>query len=203
MQGLLKNRLKERQSRRKKMKTLLLILINMMISTLILGSSFILPPKTVSTYNSIEDILKTIDPAILPKFPYEQQFAKDTGTNANVNFIVVLNQKAQEIRNYISAKYGEDFGNLPSINVIILGIAMVPFEQRDMLTGRVSYEQAFGCMMTALSGATGISALVSAWNSGATASTILSTLKSILKVSYGWFAVGYAVYQFGDCVGWW
>lgn len=44
-------------------------------------------------------------------------------------------------------------------------------------------------MMGAIGKATGISALGSSWNTGATVATILSVLKNILTISSGWFAV--------------
>ncbi len=165
-----------------------------------LGSSFINPTKPVIVYNSIEDILKTIDPNILPKY-LEPQFGE--GANASGNYIEVLTQKAVEIRNYIASKYSEDLSNLSDIDVIALGIVLVPFEQRDMFLGRVSNQQAFDCMMTAIGVATGLSSLYSLWTSGATTASIIGTLKNVLKFAGGWFSVGYGVWKFGECVGWW
>jgi len=89
----------------------------------------------------------------------------------------------------------------------MLGVVMVPFESRDMMPGYMSYEQMFRCMMNAIGAVSGIGLMVNnfvtLWNSGASAATLLSTVKSIFKISAGWFAVGWAVYEFGDCVGWW
>lgn len=54
-----------------------------------------------------------------------------------------------EVRNYIAGKYAEDLSDFSNTDIITLGIILVPFEERDMFLGRVSNEQAFGCMMTA------------------------------------------------------
>jgi hypothetical protein len=193
------------------MKKLFLILIGIIISSAMFGSSFIIPTKPVTAYNSIEEILKTIDPNILPHTPPgptgggggggTEPYTE--GANTNGNFTQVLAQKATEIRNFIASKYYEDLSNLTDIDVIVLGIMLVPFERRELSQGFAPNQKAFDCMMTAVGAATGIGALVAAWNSGASVSTILSVLKSIIRISYGWFAVGYAVYSFGDCVGWW
>lgn len=182
------------------MKTITLISIVLLISSTMFGFALNTPKRVLNT-SSIEEILRTIDPNILPHVPGEEQFGE--GDNLNSNYTIVLNEKALEIRNYIAIKYSEDLSNLSNIDIITLGIILVPFEQRDMFLGRVSNAQAFSCMMGAIGTATGISSLISAWNEGGSASTILSVLRTILGVSYGWFAVGYGVYQFGDCVGWW
>jgi hypothetical protein len=58
------------------MKTLT-VLFSLIISGSIFGSSFILPQKTVMTYNRIEDILKTIDPSILPHGPAQDEFTEE------------------------------------------------------------------------------------------------------------------------------
>lgn len=147
-------------------------------------------------YNSIEDILRTIDPNILPHTPYQSDELYSP-------YIEVLDQKANDIRNYVISKYGEDLSNLTNKEVIVLGLIMIPFEARDAVAGRISNEQAFDCMMTAIGVATGLNALYSLWTTGASTATILSTLKAILKFGGGWFAVGYGVWKFGQCVGWW
>jgi len=162
------------------------------------GYPLIVPVKPMTGYNSIAEILRTIDPNILPHSPIQP-----TEGELQSTYIEVLNQKAGYIRNYILSKYQEDLSNLSNKEIIVLGLIIVPFESREIFPGLVTNEEAFDCMMTAIGAATGISALISLWKSGATVSTVLSTLKNILKVSYGWFAVGYAVYKFGDCVGWW
>lgn len=72
-----------------------------------------------------------------------------------------------------------------------------------IFSGRVTNEEAFDCMIGAMDTGTGISVLFAAWNTGATVSTILSVLKNILKISSGWFAVGYGVHKLGECVNWW
>ena len=84
---------------------------------------------------------------------------------------------------------------------------MVPFESREMLPGSVSNNQIFECMMDAIGSVAGIAGMArdfaTMWNSGASVATLLRTVKNIFKISAGWFAVGWAVYEFGDCVGWW
>lgn len=179
------------------MKKLSLLIIGLITSLSMFGSSFPVLPKKIKTYNSVEEILRTIDPNILPHGPVADEFGGNTA------YIEVLNQKATEIRNYIAVKYYEDLSNLSNAEVIVLGIIMVPFESRDNIPGIISNQQAFDCMMTAIGVATGISYLYSLWTSGASTATILGTLKSILKFGAGWFAVGYGVWKFGECVGWW
>lgn len=179
------------------MKKVSLFIISLFTSLSMFGSSFPVSPKKIKTYNSVEEILRTIDPNILPHGPVSDEFGGSTA------YIEVLNQKATEIRNYIAAKYYEDLSNLSNAEVIVLGIIMVPFEQRDTYAGRISNQQAFDCMMTAIGVASGIYALYSLWTSGASTASILATLKSILKFGYGWWMVGYGVWKFGECVGWW
>jgi hypothetical protein len=182
------------------MKTISLILISGMLLLTMKASSFTSLLKPVPGYNSVAEIFRTIDPKILPKNAVDPTEGNFT---SNPAYVEVLNQKAAEIRNYIAVKYREDLSNLTNIEVITLGLIIVPFESREMSPGYMNNEQIFDCMMVAIGAATGINALISMWNSGATVGTILGTLKSILRVSYGWFAVGYAVYKFGSCVHWW
>ncbi|HMU08654.1 MAG TPA: hypothetical protein PKC54_01500 [Ferruginibacter sp.] len=161
------------------------------------GSFFPVSSKKIATYNSVEEILSTIDPNILPHGPVSDEFGGNTA------YIEVLNQKATEIRNYIAAKYYDDLNNFSNAEVIVIGIIMVPFESRDNIPGIITNQQAFDCMMTAIGVASGIYALYSLWTSGASTASILATLKSILKFGYGWWMVGYGVWKFGECVGWW
>ncbi|HNU87155.1 MAG TPA: hypothetical protein PKJ94_02650 [Ferruginibacter sp.] len=183
------------------MKKVSLLIIGLITSLSMFGSSFPVSPKKIKTYNSVEEILRIIDPNVLPHGPVADEFGGSTA------YIEVLNQKATEIRNYIAAKYYEDLSSLSNLEVVMLGVVMVPFESRDMMPGYMSYEQMFRCMMNAIGAVSGIGLMVNnfvtLWNSGASAATLLSTVKSIFKISAGWFAVGWAVYEFGDCVGWW
>ncbi len=178
------------------MKKVSLSIICLITAFNMFGSSFPGSPKKVTTYNSIEQILSTIDPNILPHLPYQSD-------ELSAPYIEVLNQKANDIRSYIAAKYGEDISNLPNKDVIVLGLVMVPFESRDSYPGRISNQQAFECMMEAIGVASGLYTLYSLWTSGASTASILGTLKSILKFGGGWFMVGYGVWKFGECVGWW
>ena len=61
--------------------------------------------------------------------------------------------------------------------------------------------------MTAIGAVKGIAGMVSnfvsMWNSGASVSTVLGVVKNIFRTAVGWFGVGWAVYEFGDCIGWW
>lgn len=86
-------------------------------------------------------------------------------------------------------------------------MVIVPFESREMFPGFVSNETIFRCMMSAIGAVAGLGEMArnftALWNSGASVRTLLSTVKSIFKISAGWFAVAWAVYDFGDCVGWW
>ena len=169
----------------------------MITSLSMFGSFFPVSSKKIATYNSVEEILSTIDPNILPHGPVSDEFGGNTA------YIEVLNQKATEIRNYIAAKYYDDLNNFSNAEVIVIGIIMVPFESRDNIPGIITNQQAFDCMMTAIGVASGIYALYSLWTSGASTASILATLKSILKFGYGWWMVGYGVWKFGECVGWW
>jgi hypothetical protein len=178
------------------MKKISLFISGLIFSLSLLGFSTFPCQKT--TFVNLESIFRTIDPNILPHGSEEP-----VGGDLSAGYIQVLNQKATEIRNYISNRYHEDLSNLSNIEVIVMGLIGIPFESRDNLPGYQTNAQIFDCMMTAVGASLGISALISLWNSGASFSTVLGTLKSILRVSYGWFAVGYAVYKFGQCVHWW
>lgn len=72
------------------------------------------------------------------------------GLNADSGYILVLNQKANDIRNHIASKYNEDLSNLTNIDIIVLGMVIVPFESREMFPGFVSNETIFRCMMSAI-----------------------------------------------------
>lgn len=184
------------------MKTLSLILISIILSLSMNGNSFIFPSKAVTGYNSLADIFRTIDPAILPHGPIQP-----TEGELQSTYVQVLNQKAAEIRNYVALKYREDLSDLSNIDVIVLGLGIVPFESRESAAGFVTNEQIFNCFLDALQTAGGIYGLVqsfiSLWNNGASVGTLLSTVKSIFKVGGGWFMAAYGVYKFGGCVGWW
>lgn len=140
------------------------------------------------THNSFKEILRTIDPGTTNDAPGN-------------TYIEVLSQKAAIVKNYVSSKYYEDLSELRDIDVIALAVIMVPFESRGDLL-RVSNLQAFDYMMTAIGVATGISFLYALFSEGAAVSTILGTLKNIIRISAGWSIVGYGVYSFGSCVEW-
>ncbi len=123
------------------MKAASLILLWLTISLVAYSSSFPKPIKDVPQFNSIEDILRTIDPNILPHSPIEP-----TGGELQSTYIQVLTQKAGDIRNYIAGKYYEDLSDLSDINIIVLGLIIIPFESRDNTPGYISNEQAFDCM---------------------------------------------------------
>jgi hypothetical protein len=61
--------------------------------------------------------------------------------------------------------------------------------------------------MQAVGIASGVAALVtefsSAWTSGITAKSLLRIIGRMAGIYLSWFLVGWAVKEFGDCVGWW
>ncbi len=193
-----------RQSRSIHMKKIFFVFVASALTCLSFGAKPITPEVKPVTYNSFEEILRTIDPTILPHQPASEEFSSGSTNDqfGNTNYVEVLSQKAAIVRSYVAGKYYEDLSELRDIDVIALAVVMVPFESRGNMQ-RVSYQQAFDCMMTAIGVATGISSLYALFSEGAAVSTILGTLKNIIRISGGWFMVGYGVYSFGSCVGWW
>jgi hypothetical protein len=43
----------------------------------------------------------------------------------------MLNQKGNDLRNYISIEYEEDFSHFSNQEMILVGLMLIPFEQRD------------------------------------------------------------------------
>ncbi len=169
-------------------------------SNLLLDSK--LPNKPLP--GSLCEIYKKMNPEILKNKDDEKKIQEH------------LTESASDIRAYLKEKYGEDLNDLDDQGVLLTGLAVIPFEERDLAPkepidgqpkGSMDPGQAFGCFMEAVGTIAGISALVknfvNLWNSGATISTVIGLAKSIIGKACAWFAVGWAVLKFGECVGWW
>jgi hypothetical protein len=85
-------------------------------------------------------------------------------------------------------------------------VILAPFEGPGY-EERVPYAAVFDCVMEAIGVGLGISGMVSnfvtLWNEGASISTVFGVVKNIFRTYVGWFMVGWAVYKFGGCIGWW
>lgn len=148
--------------------------------------------------NRASQILSSIDHTLLPNSPYEE--ALNTPP-----FIEVLNQKGNELRSYISTEYGENLSQFSNSDMILIGLILIPFEERDFQ--RLSNGQAFSCLMGAIGAVLGIGSLVrefsAAWSGGLTARSLISIIGRMAGTYLAWFMVGWAVKEFGECVGWW
>lgn len=100
--------------------------------------------------------------------------------------------------------------------IIVTGLSLIPFEERDLQPkepidgqpqGAMDPGTAFNCLMDAIGAVAGIAGLVkdfvTMWNSGAAVTTVIRFARNMIGKACAWFAVGWAVVEFGECVGWW
>ena len=155
------------------------------------------PRKGYGAYKCLSDLYSTIDPKIL--------VSKDED-----KLNKLFSEKAPLIRDYIKNSYGEDFSSLSDVQVFVAGTAVAAIEKDNLKlnTETARYVilegpgDAFSCLMAAVGAVTGIGTLASTIQ-GATMATALGVVKTIFGVYFSAFAAAWAVYEFGDCMGWW
>jgi hypothetical protein len=145
---------------------------------------------------------KTFDPQILK-------------SGDEVKIKAYLDKKALVIYNYIKKNYQDTICGLSegkSANIILGGLVLAIHEQRNNgNTGLIRYQvsmassassRALSCALSALSGYEGFEKLFSGTASLMTAMDMLAILKGVLKRYIGYIGIAVAVYEFGNCVGW-
>jgi hypothetical protein len=126
-----------------------------------------------------------------------------------------LDKKALVIYDYIKTNYQDTICSLAdgkAANIILGGLALAIYEQNKKgNTGLVRYQvntastsssRALSCALSALSGYEGFEKLFSGTASLMTAMDVISILKGVLKRYIGYIGIAVAVYEFGNCVGW-
>ncbi|RYF88798.1 MAG: hypothetical protein EOO03_07560 [Chitinophagaceae bacterium] len=130
------------------------------------------------------------------------------------NYETMLNDVAMNVRSYMMSKYNEGFSMVTNEGVILSAMVLVPFEANSGIGGggtfetrNTSYSAIFDCVIEEIGAVLGIhqmvSNFISLWHNGASISTVSGFAKNIFKTAGGWFLVGWAVYEFGECLGLW
>ncbi len=145
---------------------------------------------------------KTFDPQILK-----------SGDESKIK--IYLDKKAQVIFNYIKTNYQDTICGLSdgkSANIILGGMVLAIHEKNksgnssliryQVNTASTSSSRALSCALSALSGYEGFEKLFSGTANLMTAMDLLAILKGILKRYIGYIGIAVAVYEFGNCVGW-
>lgn len=145
---------------------------------------------------------KTFDPQILK-----------SGDEAKIKSY--LDKKAIVIYDYIKSNYQDTICSLTaekSANIILGGLVLAIQEQNikdnsgliryQVSKASTSSSRAVSCLLSALSGYEGFEKLFTGTSSLMTAMDVLSILKGVLKRYIGYIGIAVAVYEFGNCVGW-
>ena len=157
----------------------------------------------VAGYGNLRDILRSFDPSIL----------QGDDSEASTNLIA---SKNSEIIEYAVANYPELHAeelNPNDSTVALYGMLLSLAEETEFQN--LSEEQLeemranpdyLGCLTSTVAGLIGIKdikAILADFSSGVSATTIVGTLKTMLRrVAWGW-TIGITIFQFGDCIGWW
>lgn len=158
--------------------------------------------ETVPEKGALLNYYKTFDPQILNSG--DEQIIKP-----------YLDKKAQVIYNYIKTNYQDTICGLSdgkAANVILGGLVFAIQEKNIVTNSSLIRNQVFSaptassralsCALSALSGYEGFEKLLSGTSSLMTAMDVLSILKGVLKRYIGYIGIAVAVYEFGNCVGW-
>jgi len=162
------------------------------------------PWNSAGTPQSMGEILSTIN---------QSQLSELMRLHSDEELEAYLTPYANQIADYVLAKYGEDIrpdiaGN-PQV-AVALGCFYYGRENgvSDLTSGyRAQYANpGWDCFKAALSGVLGIreiGAIYADFAHGVSARTIIGALKSMGRRVFWGIAIGLAVWELGDCLDWW
>ncbi len=158
--------------------------------------------EAIPSKGALLSYYKTFDPQILK-------------SGDEVRIKAYLDKKALVIYDYIKANYQDTICGISegkSANIILGGLVLAIHEQKNsgnnsliryqVSTTSTSTSRALSCALSALSGYEGFEKLFSGTASLMTAMDMISILKGVLKRYIGYIGIAVAVYEFGNCVGW-
>lgn len=173
----------------------LILLLALIVSTQCFAS--IMPHRDHIAYSHLSELYRSFDPKNL--------------TSENEDDIKkFISEKAPFIRDYIKDNYNEDFSSLSDEQVFAAGLAVVAIEEDnptlDSKTAPYlelgSPGDTFNCLIAAIGSVTGIQSLVASIQ-GATMATVVGVVKTIFSTYISSFLAVWAIWEFGDCMGWW
>lgn len=166
------------------------------------SSSVTIHQEAIPEKGALLNYYKTFDPQILQ-------------SGDEVKIKAYLDKKALVIYDYIKSNYQDTICTIAdgkAANIILGGLALAIYEQnKNGTTGLIGYQsttastsssRALSCALSALSGYEGFEKLFSGTASLMTAMDVISILKGVLKRYIGYIGIAVAVYEFGNCVGW-
>lgn len=166
------------------------------------SSAVTIPQEAIPAKGALLSYYKTFDPQIL-----------QSGDEAKIK--AYLDKKALVIYDYIKSNYQDTICTIAdgkAANIILGGLALAIYEQnKNGNTGLIRYQvstastsssRALSCALSALSGYEGFEKLFSGTASLMTAMDVISILKGVLKRYIGYIGIAVAIYEFGNCVGW-
>ncbi len=180
----------------------------MVCSLGITGHSSVIPPQKKSFFFS----------------PYYKDYGSMVGLYKGLNTTLLQSGNDAEIRsnllpfntqivNYVALHYGEkltDYFAIDDPMIFFSGSIVASYEQIQATydpQSKTTPQQIMNCMVDVIGVAKGIKELIASYeallNGSATWGTLFSVVKNVMRRYGAWFMVGYFVYQFGDCIGWW
>lgn len=151
-------------------------------------------------YGSLLDLYKNLNPTKLQSSDEEEV----------KSYLLPYNSK---IVNYVAERYGENLAAYFAMDdpMIFFSGTLVAQYEYDQATytpqSKTSPQEIMGCLADAIGIAKGVKELIASYqallNGSANFGTLFSVVKNIMRRYAAWFMVGYLVYEFGDCIGWW
>jgi hypothetical protein len=166
------------------------------------SNTIVVHAEAMPSKGALLNYYKTFDPQILK-------------SGDEIKIKAYLDKKALVIYNYIKTNYQDTICGLSegkSANIILGGLVLAIHEQNNSgNAGLIRYQantasnassRALSCALSALSGYEGFEKLFSGTANLMTAMDLLAILKGVLKRYIGYIGIAVAVYEFGNCVGW-
>ncbi len=130
-------------------------------------------------------------------------FYKNEDSNAVKAYFA---EQAKILKELAKTKYNESFGNLDDQGIVLAGMVIAGVEAKEkseiVVTAKSQQAATFGCLMGAVGAVAGLGGFANTI-AGATMATVFGVVKAIFGIYFSAFTVGWAVYEFGDCMGWW
>ena len=150
--------------------------------------------KQASEPATFADVYKNLNPTI---------FYKNQDSSAVKAY---FSEQAKILRGLAETKYHDNFSSLDDQSIVLAGMVIAGIEEKEKneTNGTAKSQQAatFSCLMSAVGAVAGLGGLANTI-AGATMATVFGVVRAIFGIYFSAFTVGWAVYEFGDCMGWW
>lgn len=127
-------------------------------------------------------------------------------TNDKPGVEVAISDIALDVSQQALIRHGIDLSDEFEDDYINIIVAFMLLEEKDKYDANPSGYNTLGCFIGAVEGILGIrdaKKIYYDFLNGATKATLVSTLKLMGRRVFWGIQIGYAIYQAGECLGWW